>query len=69
MLNLLNFFEETTNETPQNGWPTFVIMGVLDVGVVQMMVITGRNQKKQPQEMREKLKVGATLTTIGGIVG
>ena len=68
MLNLLNFFEETTKETPQS-WPTFVIMGVLLVAVVLMMVIPGRKQKKQAEEMRAKLKVGATVTTIGGIVG
>lgn len=69
MLNLLNFFEETTNEPPQNGWTTWVIMGVLLVAVVLMMVIPGRKQKKQAEEMRAKLKVGATVTTIGGIVG
>ena len=69
MLNLLNFFEETTNKTPQNGWTTWVIMGVLLVAVVLMMVIPGRKQKKQAEEMRAKLKVGATVTTIGGIVG
>ena len=28
-----------------------------------------RKQKKQAEEMRAKLKVGATVTTIGGIVG
>lgn len=70
MLNLLNFFEETTNETPQSGgWTTWVIMGVLLVAVILMMVIPGRKQKKQAEEMRANLKVGATVTTIGGIVG
>lgn len=70
MLNLLNFFEETTNQTSQGGgWTTWVIMGVLLVAVVLMMVIPGRKQKKQAEEMRANLKVGATVTTIGGIVG
>lgn len=70
MLNLLNFFEETTNQTSQGGgWTTWVIMGVLLVAVVLMMVIPGRRQKKQAEEMRERLQVGATVTTIGGIVG
>ncbi len=67
MLNLLNFFEDTAQTT--NPWTTWVILGVLLVAVVLMMVIPGRKQKKQAEEMRARLKVGATVTTIGGIVG
>lgn len=67
MLNLLNFFEPA-EENP-NGWITWVILAVLVVGMVLMMIIPQRRQKKRTEEMMSMLKIGAIVTTIGGIVG
>lgn len=71
MLNLLNFFEENASDANSNpnSWITWVIFGVLIVGMILMMVIPQRNQKKKNQEMMAKLAIGSIVTTIGGIVG
>lgn len=71
MIALLNFFEEASGETPQKGnniimW---VIFGVLIVGMVLMMIIPNRKQKKRNEEMMARLCIGAIVTTIGGIRG
>ena len=70
MLELLNFFdgEGTTTDNP-NGWITYVILGVLLVGMVLLMIIPQRRQKKRAEEMMAKLAIGSIVTTIGGIVG
>lgn len=65
MLELLNFFE---NENP-NGWITWVILGVLLVGMILLMIIPQRRQKKRAEEMMSRLAIGSIVTTIGGIVG
>ena len=67
MWNLLNFFEG--DEAPKNSWITWVILGVLLVGMVLLMIIPQRRQKKKAEEMMSKLAVGSIVTTIGGIVG
>ncbi len=67
MIALLNFFEETANNNM--GWITWVILGVLVVGMVLMMIIPQKKRKKQEEEMMAKLTVGSVITTIGGIVG
>lgn len=68
MLNLLNFFEgEDAN--PSGSWITWVILGVLLVGMILLMIIPQRRQKKRAEEMMSKLAVGSIVTTIGGIVG
>lgn len=64
MLELLNFFAEG-----KTGWITWVILGVLLVGMVLLMIIPQRRQKKRAQEMMSKLAIGSVVTTIGGIVG
>lgn len=71
MLNLLNFFEDTTTSTTPTGnnWVTYVILGVLVVGMILLMVIPQRKQKKRAEEMMAKLGIGSVVTTIGGIVG
>ena len=70
MWNLLNFFEgEEANAGGGNGWVTYVILGVLLVGMILLMVIPQRKQKKRAEEMMAKLAIGAIVTTIGGIVG
>ena len=70
MLELLNFFEEsTTADTPNNGWIVYLIFGLLLVGMILLMVIPQRKQKKRQEEMMSKLAIGSIVTTIGGIVG
>ena len=68
MLELLNFFEEG-EQAPNNSWITWVILGVLLVGMVLLMIIPQRRQKKRAEEMMSKLAIGSIVTTIGGIVG
>ena len=67
MLNLLNFFEDTTTSTTPvgNNWVTYVILGVLVVGMILLMVIPQRKQKKRAEEMMAELGIGS----VGGIVG
>lgn len=76
MLYLLNFFADAATEGSTagtdgsgNSWLTWVILGVLVVGMILMMVIPQRKQKKRAEEMMSKLNVGSIVTTIGGIVG
>lgn len=71
MWNLLNFFEGegTAAEQPTNNWITWVILGVLLVGMILLMIIPQRRQKKKAEEMMARLSIGAVVTTIGGIVG
>ncbi len=70
MLSLLNFFfEGTDTSTGANNWVMIVVFGVLIVGMVLMMIIPQRKQKKAQEEMMSKLAVGSVITSIGGIVG
>lgn len=47
-----------------------IIMIVLLVAIMYFFMIRPENKrKKQAQEMRDSLKKGDTITTIGGIVG
>ena len=69
MLNLLNFFEPAEEGGNSNTWITWVILGVLVVGMILMMIIPQRRQKKRTEEMMSRLAIGAIVTTIGGIVG
>ncbi len=71
MNNLLMFFAETGTETPQNqNWVSIVVMLVLVVGFFLLTVLPQRRkQKKRDQELAEKMKVGAEIITLGGLVG
>ncbi len=73
MLNLLNLFTSTSGEASGDGsgssWVTLIVFGVLIVGMVLMMVIPQRKQKKRAEEMMAKLAIGSVITSIGGIVG
>ena len=47
-----------------------IIMIVVMIAVMYFMLIRPENKKKKAaEEMRSSLKVGDTITTIGGIVG
>lgn len=73
MLNLLNLFTSTSGEASGDGsgssWVTLIVFGVLIVGMVLMMIIPQRKQKKRAEEMMAKLAIGSVITSIGGIVG
>ena len=52
------------------GAPSSIIMLVVLIAVFYFMLIRPENKrKKKAQEMRDSLKKGDTITTIGGIVG
>jgi len=70
MLNLLNFFEgEGSTGGGMPAWVMYVVLGVLVVGMILLMIIPQRKQKKKAAEMMSKLAIGSIITTIGGIVG
>ena len=69
MLELLNFFDGENAGDNSGSWVTWVILGVLIVGMVLLMIIPQRKQKKRAAEMMSKLAIGSIVTTIGGIVG
>ena len=53
-----------------DGTTSSIIMLVVLVAVFYFLLIRPENKrKKQAQEMRDSLKKGDTITTIGGIVG
>ena len=52
------------------GASSYIIMPVVLLAVFYFMLIRPENKrKKKAQEMRDSLKKGDTITTIGGIVG
>ncbi|MEG1711334.1 MAG: preprotein translocase subunit YajC [Clostridia bacterium] len=69
MLNSLFLLLEEVKPKPANEWITYVVMGALIIGVILLMIIPQRKQKKQAQAMMNSLKVGSIVTTIGGIIG
>ncbi len=74
MFNMLNntlmFFEgENTNKSTIPQWLIYVILGALVVFMIVTSLLQRRKQKKQAEQMTNNLKIGATITTIGGIVG
>jgi preprotein translocase subunit YajC len=72
MLNLYTLLFADTAADPaaaENGWVMWVLLGVVFVAMIAMMIIPQRKQKKKAAEMMEKLGIGSTITTIGGIVG
>jgi preprotein translocase subunit YajC len=72
---MLNFYSLLLADTAddaaaaENGWVMWVLLGVVFVAMILMMIIPQRKQKKKAAEMMEKLGIGSTITTIGGIVG
>ena len=66
------YFLEATGATvdPGAGMMSTVIMLVLMLAVFYFMLIRPENKrKKEAEEMRNAVKVGDEITTIGGIVG
>ena len=48
---------------------TLIMMGVMFALMYFMLIRPENKRKKEAEEMRESLKVGDDITTIGGIVG
>lgn len=52
------------------GDPSFIIMLVLMLAMLYFFMIRPENKrKKEAQNLRDSLKVGDVITTIGGVVG
>ena len=67
---LLNLLTDGTKQTAS--WPTFVIMGVLILGIIGLFIwqsISGKKKQKEAQNMVNSLKIGDRVKTIGGICG
>ena len=52
-----------------NDWVTWVILGVLLVGMIAMSVIPQRKRRKEHEQMMNSLTVGTKIMTIGRLVG
>lgn len=64
---MLNFL--TDSPTNESMLPT-ILMLVLMIGVFYFMLIRPENKrKKEAEQMRDNVKEGDQITTIGGIVG
>lgn len=65
--------EEGTNTQPtQNGWLSWVLIGVLVVLLIGSMFLMNRRNKKREKEAQDRIdavKPGNKVTTIGGIAG
>ena len=72
MSQIWNLIADTAEGAPAGTgmeWVTYVILGVLLVGMVLLMVIPQKRQKKRVEQMMATLAIGSIVTTIGGIVG
>ena len=67
------FFYLTQNaqEVPSMfGGPTMIIMLVAFIAIFYFMILRPENKKKKEQQaLRDSIKVGDEITTIGGIMG
>lgn len=63
------FFTSTAATPAASGYSTLILLGLMFVLLYFMMIRPERKKKKEAEEMRNALKVGDKLTTIGGIVG
>ena len=52
-----------------DGIMTFVILGLMFVAMYFFMIRPQKKQERETNEMRNNLKVGDEITTIGGIIG
>lgn len=63
------FFTSTATTPAASGYSTLILLGLMFVLLYFMMIRPEKKKKKEAEEMRNALKVGDKLTTIGGIVG
>ena len=57
------------NFLTENPWITYVILGVLLVGMLVMTIIPQRKRRKEHEQMMNSLTVGTKIMTIGRMVG
>ena len=53
----------------ENSWVSYVILGVLLVGMLAMSIIPQRKRRKEHEQMMNSLTVGTKIMTIGRLVG
>lgn len=63
-----NLILETTNKGLPT-WATYLILGVLLVGMLVMSIIPQRKRRKEHEQMMNSLTVGTKIMTIGRMVG
>ena len=67
---MLQFLEATGANANAMGGFTTIIMIVVMLGVMYFLMIRPENKrKKEAEQMRNEMKVGDEITTIGGITG
>jgi len=75
MNNFFTFALTNASGTAQTGGCSgmdLIVYGVMIVAMVLIFVFMNRKQKKQDQEiknMRDAIRIGDEITTIGGIIG
>lgn len=66
---MLYFLEETTVDPSSTLWSSLIMMAVV-IGIFYFLMIRPENKRKKESEaMRNSVKVGDKITSIGGIVG
>ena len=73
-MSLFNLLLEGTEEATKEagGIGSWVIMGVLVIGIIGLFIwsnISNKKKKKAEQEMVSTLKIGDRVMTIGGVCG
>ena len=58
-----------TATPPNNGWISIVLMVAMIAVMYFVMIRPQRKRQKEEQKMRNSLRVGDEITTIGGICG
>lgn len=66
----MHLFLATSADDAAAGGPSMLIMMVALIGVFYFLMIRPENKrKKEAEAMRNALKVGDNITTIGGVIG
>ena len=67
---MFNFLEETVTTDPTAGLFSMLPMLIACIAIFYFMLIRPENKrKKEAEQMRNAIKVGDHVTTIGGIIG
>ena len=66
---MIRFLEAATTENPYQQWISIGLMVVMFALLYFFMIRPQKKQEKETNEMRNNLKVGDEITTIGGIIG
>ncbi|MDD4290713.1 MAG: preprotein translocase subunit YajC [Clostridia bacterium] len=53
----------------KSNWVSYVMIGAIVVILILMLYLPRRRQKKQQDDLMKQVKVGAVVTTVGGIIG